>query len=175
MKYHLIVCGGTFDQWHAGHTSFIRSILALSDQVLLGITSDKYVADNKASSHPIQAFIERKKNVEAFLQNENALNRVTIAPIDTVFYPEVWEIMPIEAIAVTKETETGAQTINNDREQRGLLPLPIVFIPIVLDDQGEKLASTHIREGKVNNQGISYIQSSWFRSDLFLPEIEKQW
>ncbi|HSW88610.1 MAG TPA: DUF359 domain-containing protein, partial [Candidatus Saccharimonadales bacterium] len=78
-------------------------------------------------------------------------------------------------VITTEETKKGAEIINQDRKQKHLFPLEVFIIPFIVDDTGEKIASTNIREGKINDQGISYIQPSWFTSDVFLPEVEKQW
>ncbi len=59
MKYQLIVCGGTFDLLHKGHKKFLQEILNLSDQVLLGITSNKYI--NLFKTSDIEDFEIRKK------------------------------------------------------------------------------------------------------------------
>ncbi|HSW98109.1 MAG TPA: pantetheine-phosphate adenylyltransferase [Candidatus Saccharimonadales bacterium] len=175
MQYKLVVCGGTFDHFHQGHEAFLQAALAVSNQVLIGITSDIYIHQRKPGISQMQTFIQRKKAVEKFLSDIHASERVTIAPIDTVLYPKEWETLPIEAIISTEETKKGAEAINYDRQQKGLSALDIFIIPFIPDDKGEKIASTNIREGKINNQGISYIQPSWFTEDVLLPEIEKQW
>lgn len=175
MKYKLVVCGGTFDHFHQGHVAFLQSALAVSSHVLIGITSDAYAHQRKSAVSQMQLFDERKAGVEKFLARIHAIDRVTIASIDSVLYPKEWEELPIEAIVSTEETRKGAEMINNDREQKGLSPLEIVITPLSPDDTGEKIASTNIREGKINNQGISYVQPKWFEKDVFLPEVEKQW
>lgn len=175
MKYKLAVCGGTFDHFHQGHAAFLQSALSVSEHVLIGITSDTYVGLRKPGISEMQSFIQRKAAVEQFLTGIQALDRVTIAAIDSVFYPKVWETLPIEAIICTEETKKGAEVINQDRKQKQLPLLEIFIIPFVADDTGKKIASTNIREGKINDQGTSYIQPTWFTNDLFLPEVEKQW
>lgn len=174
MKYALAVCGGTFDHFHKGHASFLEAALSVSGHLLIGITSDAYVASHKEHS-AIQSFTERKQSVMTFLREKQLLDRVTIASIDTVSYPKEWELLPIQAIIVTKETQKGADLINRDRKAKRLPVLEVYVIPFVPDDTGEKIASTNIREGKINQDGVSYVQPQWFAHDLFLPEIEKQW
>ena len=175
MHYNLVVCGGTFDHFHQGHAAFLDAALAVSEHILLGITSDEYVSKQKNTPSAIQSFEQRKSAVEAFLKKQHCLERVTIAPIESIFYPQAWETLPIEAIVVSEETKQGAAIINQHRETTGLTALPVYVIPLIADDKGEKIASTNIREGKINHQGTSYIQPSWFAHDLFLPEVEKQW
>lgn len=174
MKYNLVVCGGTFDHLHKGHESFLRAALSLSNKLLLGITSNVYIRQNKKSS-TIQLYAERKHAVVEFLKKEHALNRVAIAPIDTVFYPDAWETLPIEAIIITEDTKEGAEIINAQRKQKRLHVLDVVTIPLQPDDIGIKISSTHIRDGIINMQGIHYVQPQWFNKDLVLPDVERQW
>lgn len=175
MKYNLVVCGGTFDHFHQGHASFLKAALDVSQNVLIGITADAYAQQHKTHAQELQSFQERETAVKDFLTTINALSRATIAPIDSVFYPNEWESLPIEAIVTTEETKKGAEIINQDRMQKGLSPLTVFIVPFVSDDTGEKIASTNIRQGKINDQGISYVQQSWFAQDLFLPEAQREW
>lgn len=174
MAYNVVVCGGTFDHFHHGHTAFLKAVLDLGNKVLLGITDDRYIQQHKYSQK-VQSFAERKAAVVSFLEEQQVLDRVTISPIDSVLYPKVWESLPIEAIVVTQETRNGAEIINKNREDRGLAPLTIITLPLLSDDTEVKISSTNIREGKIDREGTSYMQPSWFADDLFLPEVEKQW
>src|SRR5579883_685253 len=153
MKYKLVVCGGTFDHFHQGHASFLQAALEISDHVLIGITTDAF-ANQKLHADSLQPFEQRKKAVENFLTAINVLDRTTLMPISSVFYPKEWESMPIEAVVTTEETKKGADIINQDRKQKGLAPLDVVIVPLVSDEKGEKIASTNIRRGEINTQGI---------------------
>ncbi len=175
MEYKLVVCGGTFDHLHQGHKIFLKSALALSDDVLIGITSDKYAQQNKSRIAAMEPFAQRKEAVEHFLKEKHLIDRVTIAAIDSVFYPKDWETLPIEAIIVTEETRKGAEIVNNQRKRNGLPPLKIVSIPFIRDETKQKISSTNIREGKINTGGTAYVKPSWFVKDLFLPEMQKEW
>ena len=70
-KFNFVVCGGTFDLFHAGHKSFIEDALTQSEKVLLGITGDTYVQSFK-NSLSVEDFQVRKKAVENFLKSINA-------------------------------------------------------------------------------------------------------
>src|SRR6266576_3756195 len=102
MKYKLVVGGGTFDHLHKGHEAFLRAMLSVGDHILLGITSDEYLR-HKQASDSIQFYDERKQAVRTFFQNESAEDRISIAPIDSMFYPQGWEALPIEAIIATDD------------------------------------------------------------------------
>lgn len=55
----------------------------------------------------------------------------------------------MEALVVSQETVSGAEAINEDRRQRGFLPLTIVVVDLVgkgsKELKGQKLSSTALR------------------------------
>ena len=68
MKYNLVVCGGTFDHFHQGHASFLKAALAVSQNVLIGITADAYAQQHKTHTQELQTFQERETAVKDFLK-----------------------------------------------------------------------------------------------------------
>lgn len=175
MQYKLVVCGGTFDHFHAGHKAFLDFTLSQGEHVLLGLTSDSYVRQYKNDWQTIESYAQRKKMLEEFLQKRNAREKVTIGAIDTIFYPKEWERLPIDAIVVTKDTIQGAEMITNDRKQKGLPSLAVVVAPFVQAENGEVISSSHIRSGKISKEGIAYVKSHWFSSTLLLPQEQRRW
>ncbi|MBP9719069.1 MAG: pantetheine-phosphate adenylyltransferase [Candidatus Levybacteria bacterium] len=173
-KYTYVVCGGTFDQLHAGHKAFLSAQLALSKNVLVGVTSDRYITAQKAQKG-VASFPHRVAALKAFLAHENASDRVTIEPIDTSSIPTKWDTYPIEAIFVTEDTRVGAQSINRQREEKGQLPLPIVIVPHILGNDGKTITSSRIRMGEMDKEGAMYLNPSWLRHSLVLPiELRQQ-
>ena len=59
----------------------------------------------------------------------------------------------IEALVVSEETEPSAEMINEIREKRGMKPLDIITIDMVLADDGKPISSTRIREGEIDVAG----------------------
>src|SRR5258708_22554836 len=168
MEYNLVVCGGTFDHLHKGHEAFLRFILSKSQQVMLGLTTDEFVKVNKTHAGHVQSFEQRKQALQSFLQQQNAINRITIAPIHSVLYPKSWEQLPFEAIIVTEDTIKGAQQINEYRKAKGLSELKIVIVPLQQSKNGDYISATNIRLGKINQEGIPYVDPSWFQKQLLL-------
>lgn len=169
MKYKLVVCGGTFDHFHRGHEGFLLFILSLSDKVLLGLTTDKYILDKKLNSS-IENYNKRKNSIEEFFSKENVLGRVEIEPIDNVFIPRKWEKLSIDAIVVSKNTEKGGELINQKRKELGLKPLKILIAPPVFAEDGDLISSERIRNGEINRAGKLYLSPLWRKKKLILPE-----
>lgn len=169
MKYNLVVCGGTFDHFHKGHKKFLRYALSIGNNVLLGLTSDKFIK-SKNNSEWIEDYQSRKQRIEEFLVQEKANNRVQIEPIDNIFIPKAWEDLSIEAIIVSKNTIQGAEKINIKRKEQKKTPLKIDLCPLVKSEYNEYISSSRIRSGEINREGMPYINPLWFRHKLVLTE-----
>lgn len=118
MKYSLVVCGGTFDHFHKGHREFLNFALSKGRKVLIGITSNKYIKDQKRDSC-IEPYGVRKKFVEDFLERGKAIGRVEIEPIHSLYMPLSWDRLGAEAVIVSKNTIEGAKLINKKRTEKG--------------------------------------------------------
>lgn len=168
-EYNLVVSSGTFDYFHEGHKAFLRFALTLSEKVLIGITSDTFVAKNKQASH-VGPFDERQRTVVAFLREAGFSDRATILPIDTVFIPKQWEQLQIEAIVATDDSVHGASLVNEDRKKRGLSTLPIKLFHLAQSEDGLPISATRIREGLIDREGKLSISPDWFSQTFALPE-----
>ena len=58
-----------------------------------------------------------------------------------------------EAIVVSEETAPKAEELNRLRAQRGLRPLELVVIPMVLAEDGKPISTTRIRAGEIDRAG----------------------
>lgn len=168
-QYNLVVSGGTFDHFHKGHKAFLRFALSLGENVLIGITSDTFVGKNRPSSG-IALYKKREQVVRSFLEKEGFLAHAKILPIDTIFIPKQWEILPIDAIVVTDDSASGAQIINTDRKKRGLSELPIKLFHLISAQDGLPISATRIRKGVINREGELFIKPDWLLQTLVLPE-----
>lgn len=168
-QYSLVVCGGTFDHFHKGHRHFLSYIFSIAKEVLIGVTTDGYVHVKKGDDN-IESFEIRRVSLERFLQQEGFTNRARVATIDSVLYPDDWEVLPIEAIVVTKESARGADIINQDRKKKSLRPLHIVVSDMELANDGIAISSSRIRKGRINREGRLYFRKQWLNGTLILPE-----
>lgn len=166
--YKIVVGGGTFDHLHRGHKDFLRFALSLSEKVLMGITSDAYVAKHKDAS-AIEPFEKRMNTVWEFLQDEGCRDRVILSEIHDSSIPAHWEELAIDAIAVTEDTYKGAEAVNTKREERGLPSLPIETFGTTKADDEFPISSSRIRQGIINREGKLYTRPQWFSGMLSLP------
>jgi len=168
MKYNIVVTGGTFDHFHTGHKVFLRTQLSLSKKVLIGMTSDAYVARHKKEQ--IEPYEVRMKHVKNFLLSQDAFDRIEIQKIDDVYIPSVWKTYPIDAIAVTPDSLDGARQINALRVKNGQAPLVVEEIPYVLAQDGNRISASRIRNGEITRDGEFFMQPDWWHQTLILPE-----
>lgn len=167
-KYDLIVCGGTFDLLHKGHKSFLEQTLAITDKVIIGITSNSYVS--KFKNEQIEDFEIRKGNVVDFLSSINAADRVKIVSINQAYEPLLTSEFSPRAIAVTTQTQKTANEINKKRKELGLPELEIIIIPMEKAEDGGLISSTRIRNGEINRDGKLYVRKDWLSKNLILPQ-----
>jgi pantetheine-phosphate adenylyltransferase len=178
-KYKLVVCGGTFDLFHAGHKSFIQDALASSEKVLLGITDDGYIQNFK-NNLGVEDFQSRKFAVERFLSLIGASDRVQIVGINNAYEPYLETSINYEAIIVTQQTEKAAIEINAKRLQNGIPQLEVVVSQMKKAQDGGIISSTRIRNGEINREGKLYLNPEWQNKNLVLPEglrstLQKPW
>jgi cytidyltransferase-like protein len=172
MHYNLAAAGGTFDHLHDGHERFLTSILERSNRLLLGLTTDNYVKQQKHWLDSLESYETRKNNLLVFFQTHNLASRVAIEPINTNNIPKIWENMTIDALFVTSDSRAGAEALNKNRVP--LPPINIVSINLIANDDGKKIASSDIRAGKINSHGHAYISETFGKKDLLLPDRQRQ-
>lgn len=172
-KYKFIACGGTFDLFHKGHREFLRFAISQGEKVLIGITSDKYIKSStpiKSGSKLIESYEGRKMQVEEFLRSEKCLDRTEIIPIDDVYGPTLDKNLVIDAIVVTRDSQEGAQQINNKRKESGLQEVAVVVAPLIVGEDGQIISSSRIRKGEIDREGKLYILPEWLTKSLQLPD-----
>lgn len=168
-KFGLVVCGGTFDHFHRGHREFLRYCLSLSRKLLIGLTTEKYVKA-KNGGEEIESYKLRKQQLEKFLREEKAIDRVLIEPIGDIFIPKVWESFAIEAIIVSKDSISGAEKINLRRKEQGKSSLIIKVYKLVKGEDNGYISSSRIRNGEINREGRTYINRLWLSHKLLITE-----
>ncbi len=150
MTYKKVAVGGTFDYLHDGHKAIISKAFEVGECVQIGIVSDKM--ELKKDSAGIQPLEDREDLLKNYLENNDWLDRAEIRVITDPLGPAA-EDAELEAIVVSEETLSGAEKINEVREEKGLNPLEIVEIPLVLADDGDPISSIRIRYGEIDVHG----------------------
>lgn len=146
-EYKKIAVGGTFDKFHKGHEKLISTAFELGEEVLIGITSDKFV---NSKVHEIESFDQRVSRIKSFVEkfdNDYEIKEIFdangSADVDSV----------LDAIVVSEETESSAGRINLLRNNNGLNLLDIIVIEWIMADDGNPISSTRIRKGEINKRG----------------------
>ena len=151
MKIYSKVClGGTFDQIHLGHKSLLEMAFRLSNEVIIGLTTDKRANKNRSKEN-LRPYLERHASLDNFLLN-NFKGKHSIVKLDDDWGPGIFD-KDLEAIIVSEETEKVAFQLNENRKLRNLEELKIVTIPIILAKDNKKISSTRIRNNEIDING----------------------
>ena len=149
-KFSKVCLGGTFDQIHLGHKSLLRMAFSISDEIIIGLTSDKRANKNRGSEQ-LHTYKERYNVLNNFLRN-NFQENYTIVELKDDWGPGIFD-KNLEAIVVSEETENVAFELNKNRKLKNLEKLKIVTIPLVLAKDGKKISSTRIRSSEIDVEG----------------------
>ena len=122
----------------------------VADRVLIGLTTDEFA--KKLHDHYFDPFEKRYSALKRFLEERGYSDRAEIIPINNPYGPTV-ENGAIEGIIVSEETEPRADEINRLRVERGLRPLLVFCIKMVLAEDGKPISSTRIRRGEIDRYG----------------------
>jgi pantetheine-phosphate adenylyltransferase len=150
-RYRKVSLGGTFDKLHDGHKRLIQQALDIGETVLIGVTTSTML-DKNPKTHEIDSYQERVTEIEGFLKERKAMERVVITPIDDPYGPALTD-EDVEVLVVSRETAFRAREINRLRRERGLKPLKIRVIEMVLAEDGAPISTTRIRRGEINRDG----------------------
>jgi len=147
-----VALGGTFDPVHDGHRKLFERAFELGD-VTVGLTTDELAPQTRHVDRYVRPYDERKRSVEAEL-----------TPLADA-YDREWEVRPLteptgiavepqfDALIVSPETRAGGEAINEIRDERGLDPLDVVVVAHALADDGDRISSTRIVTGEIDEHG----------------------
>ena len=144
-KYRKVAVGGTFDKFHEGHRLLIEKAFQIADNVLIGVTSDEF-GGVKGEIEPCNI---RMSNLNQLLEEHS---NYTISRLDYPYGVTI-DDESVDAIVVSPETEPTAFKINQIRREKGMKPLDIITISMVLADDGKPISSTRIRRGEIDQVG----------------------
>lgn len=150
-RLKLVSVGGTFDVLHKGHWFLLEETFNVGDRAVVGVTTDEFAATLK-KEHKIDCYEKRRRDVVNFLRERGYYERAEIVPLNDPFGPTV-DSNDIEGIIVSEETEPTAEVINQMRVDRGLRPLLMFVITMVLAEDGKPISSTRVRRQEVDRYG----------------------
>jgi pantetheine-phosphate adenylyltransferase len=149
--FETVAMGGTFDLFHSGHQALIVKAFEVGNRVLIGLCSDAFLKKMR-KPHTIASYAQRLEELKSFLRKKGFLERAEIIPLDDA-YGVTLSDTHIEAIVVSKETESRAREINEKRKSLGMSHLPIVAIKMVLSDDHYPISSTRIWFEEIDRDG----------------------
>lgn len=146
MIYQKVAVGGTFDKFHKGHKKLLDKAFKVGDRILIGVTSDEF-GGKKGDIDPCNV---RMSNLEKFLEKFNS--RYSMMKLED-HYGSTIDDETLDALVVSRETRPTANKINRIRERRGMNPLEIIVIDMVLAEDRKPISSTRIRKGEIDSKG----------------------
>ena len=147
-----VALGGTFDPVHDGHRKLFERAFELGD-VTVGLTSDELAPKTRHVERYVRPYDRRKRDLEAELTDladehghESEIRELT-DPTGIAVEPE------FDALIVSPETRAGGERINEIRRERGHDPLELVVVDHVPAEDGERISSTRIVAGEIDQHG----------------------
>jgi len=150
-KMRIVALGGTFEILHKGHRKLLSKALQLGDRIVIGLTSDEFVA-RKQKKHAISKYDKRYENLVTFLSNIGMSDRVEIIPLKDPYGPTI-DDAKIDGIVTSRETMKRALEINNVRTQKKFEPLRIYVVDFMLAKDGLPISVSRILSGVIDKEG----------------------
>ncbi len=150
-RFEAVAVGGTFDEFHKGHRALLLKAFEVGKRVLIGLCTDKF-AKKIWKPHKVATYEKRLKELKDFLRLKGLLDRVEILPLNDP-YGITLSSGCVEAIVVSRETESRAQEINEKRRAKGLPPLSVVVIEMVPAENHVSISTTRIRRREIDREG----------------------
>ena len=149
-KFSLVAMGGTFDIIHRGHLTLLSNAFAISDKVIIGLTSDEFAA--KKGKIPNNKYDKRLENLTTSISKEFPNASLQISKLDDDFGPAVLE-KEVEALVVSDETSDQGNVLNKLRSEKNLPPAQIITVPMFLAKDGTRVSTTRIKNSEIDSEG----------------------
>jgi len=147
-----VAVAGTFGPLHDGHRTLLRTALKYGDGgLVVGVTSDEFARSSR--TRPVPTFADRRAAVEGALQEQDEWGRAWEIRELTSEHGIVTEDPALDALVVSPETAPELAAINEQRRAKGFEPLEGIVAPYVLAADGERISSTRIVNGEIDEHG----------------------
>ncbi|TYL38596.1 phosphopantetheine adenylyltransferase [Natronococcus pandeyae] len=149
-----VAVAGTFGPIHDGHRLLLDHALRFGEEhVIVGLTSDELAVETRSVPRPIPSHEERKQSLESVIDAIDEWDRdVTISELDD---PQgiISDDPAIDALVTSPETVDELEAVNETRRERGFDPLTGIVAPYVLAEDGDRISSTRIVRGEIDEHG----------------------
>jgi len=141
--------GGTFDRLHAGHRLLLATAMRLTKPggtLYVGVMSTEMLK-SKVHGELVESYATRAESACAFLAACDPASSVNVrvGPLDNA-PPLAATVRDMSALVVSRETVTGAESLNDMRRSAGFDPLTLVVVDLVGASSAQsKLSSTALR------------------------------
>ncbi len=149
-EFSLIATGGTFDIIHRGHLTLLSDAYAISNKVIIGLTSDELA--EKRGKLLINNYEHRLENLTAVISKEFPNSSFQISKLDNDFGPAVLE-KGVEALVVSDEKSNQGIVLNQLRAEKKLSPVKIITVPMFLAKDGKRISTTRIKNSEIDAEG----------------------
>ncbi len=149
-EFSLIATGGTFDIIHRGHLTLLSAAFAISDKVIIGLTSDELA--EKRGKLSINKYEKRLETLTEVISKEFPNSSFQISKLDNDFGPAVLE-KEVEALVVSDETSNQGVVLNQLREEKKMPPVKIITVPMFLAKDGTRISTTRIKNSEIDTEG----------------------
>ena len=149
-EFPLIATGGTFDIIHRGHLTLLSTAFAISDKVIIGLTSDELA--EKKGKLLINQYEKRLENLTEVISKEFPNSSFQISKLDNDFGPAVLE-KGVEALIVSDEKSNQGPVLNQLRAEKKLPPAKIITGPMFLAKDGIRISTTRIKNSEIDTEG----------------------
>lgn len=144
-----VAMGGTFDIIHDGHKALLGAAFALgAERVLIGLTTDRFARESRDVVNP---YALRERNLTRWLVSRD-WKGYAVEPIDDAFGPAD-ELPDLDVLVVSADRAPVGKALNEVRATKGLRPLEVQAVPMVLAQDGLPIASRRIRARTIDRHG----------------------
>ncbi len=176
MKYQTVFVGGTFDRLHRGHEAVLVAAFTHGEKVVIGLTSDEFVAKFKFSPTRISStprrwghvlpFSVRKGQLSDWLIKHDYVARAMIVALEDPYEPAA--SAHYDALVVTADNKKRGEEINKRRQVKGFTQVVLIEVPIVPANDGMPISATRIRNGEIDANG-RLVMPDALRPELQMP------
>ena len=124
----------------------MKIALSISEFVEIGLTSQDLLK-NKLYASKLEDYDTREENLKSYIKSIADIKRVNLVKITNWADMDKYAQDPeYEGLVVSQETYENALKLNKNRVAKGLNPLIMIVIPLIKDNNNNKISSTSIRE-----------------------------